>query len=49
MREFFQFAGMKHATEVVPNDVLLWRDSLRSRRQSAATVAFKLSVVRSFF
>jgi len=49
VREFFQFAGMKHATEVVPNDVLLWRDRLCSQKKSAATVAFKLSVVRSFF
>ena len=49
LREFFQSAGMKHPTEVVPNDVLLWRDRLRSRKKSAATVAFKLSVVRSFF
>ena len=49
VREFFQFAGMKHATEIVPNDVLLWRDRLRSQKKSAATVAFKLSVVRSFF
>src|SRR5215217_1331301 len=49
LREFFQFVSMKHPSEVVPNDVLLWRDWLRSRKKSAATVAFKLSVVRSFF
>jgi integrase/recombinase XerD len=49
LREFFQSAGMKHPSEVVPQDVLLWRDKLRSRKKSAATVAFKLSVVRSFF
>jgi integrase/recombinase XerD len=49
LREFFQFAGMKHPSEVVPNDVVLWRYRLRSQRKSAATVAFKLSVVRSFF
>jgi integrase/recombinase XerD len=49
LREFFQFAGMKHPAEVVPNDVVLWRDRLRSQRKSASTVAFKLSVVRSFF
>ncbi len=49
MREFFQSASMKHPSEVVPNDVLLWRDRLRSQRKSAATVAFKLSVIRSFF
>src|ERR671927_1054259 len=40
---------MKHPAEIVPNDVLLWRDRLRSRKKRAATVAFKLSVVRSFF
>jgi integrase/recombinase XerD len=49
LREFFQSAGMKHPSEVVPQDVLLWRDKLRSSSESAATVAFKLSVVRSFF
>jgi integrase/recombinase XerD len=49
LREFFQFASMKHPSEVVPNDVVLWRDWLRSRKKSASTVAFKLSVVRSFF
>ena len=49
LREFFQFAGMKHPAEVVPDDVVLWRDRLRSQKKSAATVAFKLSVVRSFF
>ena len=32
---------MKHPTEVVPQDVLLWRDKLRSQKKSAATVAFK--------
>ena len=49
VREFFQFAGMKHPSEVTPADVVLWRDRLRSQRKSAATVAFKLSVLRSFF
>jgi integrase/recombinase XerD len=49
VREFFQFAGMKHPAEVVPADVVLWRDRLRSQKKSAATVAFKLSVIRSFF
>ena len=47
--EFFQFAGMKHPAEIVPQDVLLWRDRLRAQKKSAATVAFKLSVIRSFF
>jgi integrase/recombinase XerD len=49
LREFFQFAAMKHPSEVVPADVILWRDWLRSRKKSASTVAFKLSVIRSFF
>lgn len=49
VRDFFQFVGMRHPTEVVPHDVILWRDWLRSRKKSAATVAFRLSVVRSFF
>lgn len=47
--DFFQFVGGKHPTEVVPNDVLRWRDHLRAGRKRAATVAFKLSVVRAFF
>jgi site-specific recombinase XerD len=47
--DFFHFIGAKHPTEVVPADVLGWRDHLRARRKRAATVAFKLSVIRSFF
>ena len=47
--DFFQFVAGKHPTEVVPNDVLRWRDQLRAGRKRAATVAFKLSVVRAFF
>jgi integrase/recombinase XerD len=49
LKEFFQAVGMKHPAEVVPADVLLWRDRLRAQRKKPATVAFKLSVVRSFF
>src|SRR3954469_19023140 len=47
--DFFQFVGGKHPTEVVPADVIGWRDHLRHSRKRAATVSFKLSVVRSFF
>jgi integrase/recombinase XerD len=49
LSEFFQYANMKQPTEVAPTDVLSWRDRLRSQKKSAATVAFKLSVIRSFF
>jgi integrase/recombinase XerD len=47
--DFFQFLKAKHPTEVVPDDVLRWRDYLRHSRKRAATVSFKLSVIRSFF
>src|SRR3954467_1334066 len=47
--DFFQFVEGKHPTEVVPSDVLCWRDHLRASRKRAATVAFRLSVIRSFF
>ncbi len=47
--DFFQFVNGKHPTAVVPNDVILWRDHLRHSRKRAATVSFKLSVIRSFF
>ena len=49
LTEFFQFAGMKHPAEIALADVLAWRDRLRAQKKSAATVSFKLSVVRSFF
>jgi integrase/recombinase XerD len=47
--DFFLFVGGKHPTEVVPADVQSWRDHLRHSRKRAATVSFKLSVIRSFF
>jgi len=47
--DFFQFAGGTHPAEVTPDDVLRWRDHLRAGRKRAATVSFKLSVIRSFF
>jgi site-specific recombinase XerD len=49
LSEFFTYAGMRHPAEIAPSDVLAWRDRLRSQKKSAATVSFKLSVVRSFF
>jgi integrase/recombinase XerD len=47
--DFFLFVEGKHPTEVVPADVQRWRDHLRHSRKRAATVSFKLSVIRSFF
>ena len=49
MREFFQSVGMRRPSEVVPADMVLWCDKLRSQKKSAATIAFKLSIVRCFF
>jgi site-specific recombinase XerD len=47
--DFFQFVGNRHPSDIVPADVLGWRDHLRAHRKRAATVSFKLSVIRSFF
>lgn len=47
--DFFQYIGGKHPSEVAPADVARWRDRLRGQRKRPATVAFKLSVIRSFF
>ncbi len=49
IREFFQFVGALHPTQVTPRHVVLWRDGMQFQKKSAATVAFKLSVIRSFF
>ena len=47
--DFFQFIAGCHPTDVVPDDVRRWRDHLRAKKKRAATVAFKLAVLRSFF
>ncbi|MGI9106893.1 MAG: tyrosine-type recombinase/integrase [Pyrinomonadaceae bacterium] len=49
LADFFQFVGAKHPVDVLPDDVLRWRDGLRAQKKRASTVAFKLSVVRAFF
>lgn len=48
-KEFFQFVNHLHPAQVTPQHVLLWRDHLRQRRRKAATIALKLSVIRSLF
>ena len=30
LTEFFRFVGMRHPADIVPDDVLRWRDTLRS-------------------
>jgi site-specific recombinase XerD len=49
IREFFQFQSQLHPAEVTPQHVLRYRDELLRKRRKAATVALKLTVVRSFF
>src|SRR5436853_955383 len=47
--EFFRFLQARHPAEVTSADVQRWRDHLLKAKKSAATVRFKLSVIRSMF
>ncbi len=49
IKEFFDFQKSIEPLEIKPIDVIRWRDSLLENKRSAATVSFKLSVVRSLF
>jgi integrase/recombinase XerD len=49
IKEFFLFAGGVHPTLVTPDHVLRWREQLKGDKKKAATISFKLTVVRSFF
>ena len=49
VREFFAFNKTVEPSEIKPIDVIGWRDSLIENKKSAATVSFKLSVIRSLF
>ncbi len=49
IKEFFSFHKNVEPSEIKPLDVIRYRDSLIADKKSAATVAFKLSVVRSLF
>jgi len=48
-REFFLFVDYRDPATIAPSDVQRWRDSLAAAKKSPATIAFKLSVVRSLF
>ncbi|MFP5261771.1 MAG: tyrosine-type recombinase/integrase [Blastocatellia bacterium] len=49
VREFFAFVDQRHPLQVTAEDVIRWREHLRGKRRKAATISFKLAVVRSFF
>lgn len=48
-REFFLFCQWRHPREITTAQVMEWRDKLKKQSKKAATVAFKLAVVRSLF
>ena len=49
VREFFAVIGNPDPRTVTPAHIQDWRDRLKAKRQKAATIFFKLSVVRAFF
>jgi integrase/recombinase XerD len=49
VREFFTFVKFRHPSLVTPADLLRYRDHLAGRKRKAATICFKLSVLRSLF
>jgi site-specific recombinase XerD len=49
VREFFATTGNLPPQAIGAGHVRAWRDALMRRRQKAATVSFKLAVVRAFF
>lgn len=49
IRDFFAFVDNLHPIDVTPAHVQAYRDSLISRGRKPATVATRLSVIRSFF
>src|SRR5258708_10997479 len=46
---FFRFVGNIHPAVINTHDVILWRDHLQDQKKKSATVALKVSVIRSFF
>jgi site-specific recombinase XerD len=49
IHEFFLQVGWLHPTQITPEHVIRYRDRLIGNKRRPATVAQKLSVVRSFF
>ena len=49
IREFFAYVDWLHPAQVTPDDVRRWRDELVQAKRRPATIALKLSVIRSLF
>ena len=47
--EFFLFTNHRYPGTIIQDDVLRWRDHLQAKNSKAATIALKLSALRSFF
>jgi len=47
--EFFNYFKHRHPSLITSKDILGWRDNLRQKKKKAATIAFKLSVIRSLY
>ncbi|MGH8710440.1 MAG: tyrosine-type recombinase/integrase [Burkholderiales bacterium] len=47
--EFFDYFKHRHPSLITSKDILGWRDALRQAKKKAATIAFKLSVIRSLY
>jgi integrase/recombinase XerD len=47
--EFFNYFKHRHPSLITSKDIVGWRDDLRKRKKKAATIAFKLSVIRSLY
>jgi site-specific recombinase XerD len=48
-REFFQHFKWRHPRLITSEQIAEWRDRLKEKRAKPATVAFKLSVIRSLY
>ena len=49
VKEFAKFFNYRHPADITHHDMQRWRDHLIASKKSAATVTFKLSVIRSMY
>jgi site-specific recombinase XerD len=50
VKEFFTYFKFRHPAEITPVEMLAWREHLATvKKRSAATIALKLSVIRSMY
>ena len=50
VKEFFSYFKFRHPAEITSAEILAWRDYLHTeKKRSAATIALKLSVIRSMY